>query len=193
MNTDFDFTLVLSDLSAEDASAEDKLFEASCSDATLSFRSGRPFLTFSRRSESLKDAILGAIGNVREAGFDVLRVDICDLVSQADIARRIGRSRQSVSQYIIGQRGPGGFPPPACNITDDHPLWYWCEVAHWLYDNDMIREEDLHEAVDVAVINVALELKYHKQLTPDTLKEVICAVIENGNVLDGSCCEEMTE
>lgn len=189
MNAEFDFTLVISGLSADEGNAENKLFDAGCSDATLSFRSGRPFLTFSRESSSLKAAIISAINDVRKAGFDVLRVDICDLVSQADIARRIGRSRQNINQYIIGDRGPGGFPPPACNITDDHPLWYWCEVAHWLYANDMIGEEDLHEAVDVAVINVVLELQYHRQLTPEVLREVMSAVVEDGHLFDAPYCD----
>ncbi|REK21670.1 MAG: hypothetical protein DWQ45_16865 [Planctomycetota bacterium] len=183
MSQEFDFTLVLSGLSESDIGAEDKLFEAGCDDATLSFRSGRPYLTFSRQERSLRDAILSAINNVRSAGFDVLRVDVCDLVSQSDIARRIARSRQNVSQYILGQRGSGGFPPPACNITDEHPLYYWCEVAHWLYDNDMIRKDVLDEAVDVAVVNAVLEMNYHKQLTPEKLREVICALVDHGAFL----------
>ncbi len=184
MSKEFDFTLVLSGLSASDSGVEDKLFVSGCDDATLSFRSGRPFLTFSREHDSLKDAILSAVDDVRKAGFDVLRVDICDLVTQADIARRIGRSRQLVNLYSLGSRGPGGFPPPACNITDDHPLYYWCEVAYWLFENDMVREDVLHEAQDVAVINTVLGMKYHNQLSPTLLKEVICALIDDGRFFD---------
>jgi hypothetical protein len=84
------------------------------------------FLTFSRTAASLKEAIFSAIGDVRKAniGADVLRVDVCNLVTQADIARKIGRTRQLVHQYITGVRGPGGFPSPACDITDGDPLWY---------------------------------------------------------------------
>ncbi len=185
---EFDFTIVLSGLSSCDESADSKLFEAGCDDATLSFRSGRPFLTFSREASSLKDAIVSAIENVHKAGYEVLRMDVCDLVSPADIARRIDRSRQNVSQYIAGTRGPGRFPPPACNITDDHPLWYWCEVAYWLYENDMIREDVLNEAFELAVINAVLELKYHKQLRPELLRDVICTLVDEGKFLDQPCC-----
>lgn len=187
MSREFDFTLVLSGLSVSDDGAEDKLFEAGCDDATLSFRAGRPYLTFSRQDDSLKNAILGAIENVRTAGYDVLRVDTCDLVSQADIARRIDRTRQLVSQYINGTRGPGGFPPPACHITDEHALYSWCEVASWLFDNDMVKEDVLHEAQDVAVIDTVLGMKYHKQLSPELLREVICALIDQGRFFDDPC------
>ena len=100
-------------------------------------------MTFSRNAASLKDAILSAIRDVQNAniGALVLRVDTCNVVTQADIARKIGRTRQLVHQYITGQRGPGGFPAPVCNITDGVPLWFWCEVAYWLRQNDMISHD----------------------------------------------------
>jgi len=109
-----DFTLVLTGFTRLTERVENALYEAGCDDATLSMRCGRPYLTFSRVAPSLKEAILSAIRDVRKAGIgaDVLRVDDCSLVTQADIARKIGRSRQLVHQYITGTRGPGAFPPP---------------------------------------------------------------------------------
>ncbi len=105
-------------------------------------------------------------------GADVLRVDNCDLVTQADIARRVGRSRQLVHQYITGERGPGGFPPPVCHVSDESPLWTWCEVAYWLWQNDMIKEDVVLEAQHIAIINAVLELHHQKQLAPDLINEV---------------------
>ena len=126
----------------------------------------------------MKDAILSAIENVRNAGIgaDVLRVDYCNLVTQADIARKIGRSRQLVHQYMMGERGPGGFPSPVCGITDDVPLWYWCEVAHWLWENNMVKEEVLRDAEEVELINTVLELTRQKADKPDLTREVINSV-----------------
>src|SRR5208282_2414943 len=93
-----DFALVLSGITELTPEVQDALFEAGCDDATISVRAGRVYLTFSRNSRSLKDAILTAIQDVKSAriGADVLRVDVCNLVTQADIARKIGRSRQLV-------------------------------------------------------------------------------------------------
>ncbi|MCI0461189.1 MAG: hypothetical protein L0Z62_29935 [Gemmataceae bacterium] len=176
--TEHDFTLVLTGITELTPEAEDALFEAGCDDATISVRSGRVFVTFSRTAPSLKEAVLSAIRDVRKAniGADVLRVDLCNLVTQADIARKIGRSRQLVHQYVTGVRGPGGFPAPACAISDGTPLWYWCEVASWLRQNDMIREDSLREAQEGAVINSVLELQHHRRLDPALTEEVLRAV-----------------
>ena len=109
-----DFTLVLSGISELSPKIVDALLEAGCDDGTISMRSGRPFITFSRRAASMKDAILSAIANVRKAGTsaDVLRVDYCNLVTQADIARKIDRSRQQIHQYTTGDRDREAFLHP---------------------------------------------------------------------------------
>jgi hypothetical protein len=170
-----DFVLVLTGINELTTQTEDALFESGCDDATASVRSGRVYLTFSRCAPSLQDAILSAIRDVRKAkiGADVLRVDDCNLVTQSDIARRIGRSRQLVHQYMSGQRGPGGFPPPACHICEESPLWYWCEVAYWLWQNDMIKEDVCREATQVLVINSVLDLQYQKKVAPELAEGLI--------------------
>ena len=173
-----DFTLSLTGITELTQAAEDALFAAGCDDATISARSGRVFLTFSRVAPTLKDAILSAIRDVKKAdiGAVVLRIDECNLVTQADIARRIGRSRQLVHQYIRGERGPSGFPPPACQLTDESLLWYWCEVAYWLRQNDMIKEDVLREAQEVAAINSVLELQQQRQWAPELVDEILQSV-----------------
>ncbi len=173
-----EFTLVLDGIQDYDERMEDALFEAGCDDATLSKRCGRVFLTFSRQAPSIRDAVLSAIGNVRKAnvGATVLRVDLGNLVTQAEIARRIGRTRQLVHQYITGGRGPGGFPAPACQLAEDSQLWYWCEVAHWLHQNDMIPEAMHREAQDVAIINSVLDYAHQRHLDAQTTDSVMRSI-----------------
>ncbi|MCH7799622.1 MAG: hypothetical protein IID28_14440 [Planctomycetes bacterium] len=174
-NTEYDFTLLLDEgISDVNQSVEDALFEAGCDDATISVRFGRVFLNFSRSAQSFRHAIISAICNVRDAkiGASVFRVDACDLVTQAEIARRMDRTRQLVNLYISGARGPGSFPPPACNIADGQPLWFWCEVAQWLWQNSLIKEEVLQRAQEVTVINNLLEFEYQKQLTPELTRQI---------------------
>ena len=175
---EFEFTLVLDGITTVTAEVENALFEAGCDDATISLRQGRVYLTFSRAAATLKDAIISAIQDIHTAaiGADVLRVDQCDLVTQSEIARRIDRSRQLVSQYISGGRGPGGFPAPACNITDTAPLWYWCEVAQWLWSNDMISESDLRNAQDVTTINSVLEIERQRRIFPESTRRIMEAI-----------------
>jgi hypothetical protein len=176
-----DFTLILTGITELTPEAEDAFFEAGCDDATLSVRYGRVFATFTRSAPSLKDAILSAIRDVRKAnlGAAVLRVDACPLVTQAEIARRIGRSRQLVHQYLTGARGPGGFPAPACDLTDGTPLWSWCEVADWLWQNDMIKEETLRETNELAAVNAVLEYEQRRQREPALTAEIIRSLTDS--------------
>jgi hypothetical protein len=172
-----DFTLVLTGIKDLTEEVESALYEAGCNDALLSIRCGRPFLTFSREAKTLKDALLSAIGDVRKAniGADVLRVDNCTLVTQSVIAQRIRRTRQLVHQYVTGERGPGAFPPPVCNVSgeDGSPLWYWCDVAAWLYENNMISEEAMCEAQAVSLINDVLKLSHQRTAHPKLIEEVL--------------------
>ena len=170
-----DFALVLTGITELSPEAENAFFDAGCDDGTISVRSGRIYITFSRHAVSLKDAILSAIRDVQSAkiGGDVLRIDTCNLVTQADIARKIGRTRQLVHQYVTGQRRPGRFPAPACNITDGIPLWYWCEVACWLRQNDMISHDAATEAQEVALINAVLEMRYYRHIQPALCEEIL--------------------
>jgi hypothetical protein len=178
-----DFVLVLAGVDGLSREAEDALFEAGCDDATISVRAGRAFLTFTRNATSLREAILSAIRNVRDAriGAQVLRVDDCNLVTQSEIARKIDRTRQQVFQYISGERGPGGFPPPACHITDKAPLWKWCEVAHWLWQNGMLKENALRAAQDVDTINCLLDFVHKKQMDPDLVEKFFSDLQRSGS------------
>ena len=171
---EYDFALVIGGVPELTAAVEDALFEAGCDDATLSIRYGLLYAEFSRTAKSLQDAILGAIRDVRRAdvGAEVLRVDECDLVTPAEIARRIRRSRQLVFQYINGQRGPGGFPPPECHLSEGAPLWAWCAVSYWLAQNDIIRPEEGWNAEVVAAINNWLEAARQRRRHPELVREV---------------------
>jgi hypothetical protein len=171
---EFDFALIVGGVPALTRDVEDALFRAGCDDATVSMRYGLLYIEFSRTGSSLKEAILGAIHAVEGAGIgaQVLRVDECNLVSPADIARRIDRSRQLVHQYITGQRGPGRFPAPECHLTDHAPLWAWCAVSQWLVQNNLIRPEEGWNAEVIAAINSVLELRRQKLRQPELVKEV---------------------
>ena len=173
---EFDFALVVGGVPELTTDVENALFEAGCDDATLSIQYGLLYMEFSRRARTIEDAIISAIQNVRSAniGADVLRVDECNLVTQAEIARRIGRSRQLVAQYISGARGPGGFPPPEFYLDDNgtSPLWAWCAVSYWFAENDILRPEDGWNAEVVAIINTMLEAQRLRQRSPDLAETV---------------------
>lgn len=171
---EYDFGLILSGAKELTTEIEDGLFKAGCDDATLSIQYGCIYMEFSRSAASLKDAILSAIMDVRKAkvGVNVWRVDVCNLVTPAEIARRIKKSRQLVHQYITARRGPGGFPAPECNLTEGSPLWAWCAVSYWLVQNDMIRPEEIDNAEVVDMVNVALETAHQRARNPQLVEEI---------------------
>lgn len=182
-NREYDFTLLL-DADAITEELERALFEGGCDDATIALRFGCVYLSFTRERDSLLAAVISAIRDVRKAGFAVRRIDSCNLVTQAEIATRTGRSRQVIHNYVNGNRGPGGFPPPVCHIDDDHaPLWYWCEVASWLSEHDMISKEDQDQALVVDLVNNLLDLQRQKCLAPETA----AMIFESLGALDCEC------
>lgn len=169
-----DFALIVEGVPELTDTVSDALFEAGCDDATITMRHGLLYIEFSRSAASLQDAILSAIDAVRSALPEarILRVDECDLVTAAEIARKIDRSRQLVHQYMTGRRGPGGFPPPECYITDTKPLWAWCAVSHWLVQNNLLRPEEGWNAEVVAAINNTLEMQRRRTRHPELVKEI---------------------
>jgi hypothetical protein len=172
---EYDFALIVGGVPELTEEVEDALYEAGCDDATVSMQYGLLYIEFSRSASSLQDAILSAIHQVQDAeiGAVVHRVDDCNLISASEIARRIGRSRQLVHQYMTGQRGPGGFPPPECYITDGKPLWAWCAVSFWLSENGLLRPEASWDAEVVAAINNVLEMVHQRKRHPELIDKVL--------------------
>ena len=91
----------------------------------------RTFLEFDRDAESMLEAVASALNDAHKAGLEVERIGLGDLVTPAEIARRTGRTRASISQLIRGERGPGGFPAPV-QVSPQSSLWLWPEVSDWL-------------------------------------------------------------
>lgn len=178
-NREFEFTLVLDGINDETfENASRQLFDAGCDDATFSMRCGYCYLTFARVATSFAESVLSAISDVRKSncGASVVRIDECDLVTLTEIAQRIGRSKQLVHQYTTGKCGPGSFPPPVCHISDRQPLYYWCDVAEWLFENDMIDEQTFEQAIETSVINNVLELQLARTSFPELASEILSAL-----------------
>lgn len=97
-NAEYDFTLILggiAELTDEIANA----VYAVCDDVQLDMSCCAAFLDFTRAAPTMKNAILSAIADVRKVGLgiDVLRVNGSTLLTQAEVARKLGKSRQAGS------------------------------------------------------------------------------------------------
>jgi len=128
------------------------------------------FIGFERHAESFLDAVLDALAKVMELGLEPLAVED-ELVSISDIAERAGRSRQSVSMLVNGQRGPGNFPRPAAGNVRS-PLWHWADVAAWFEDQgaDAQAFEDRLQAI--ASINGALANRVLARMRPADVRRI---------------------
>ena len=175
---EYDFALILSGISEITPELADAFFEAGCDDATLGMQYGVAQLEFSRLAASMKDAILSAIHDVCKVGrgVKVRQVDDCNMVTQAEIARRIDKSRQLIHQFVSGERGGGGFPAPM--LIGRKPYWAWCEVSYWLYQNNVIRAEVQDQAEVVFTFNNALDRIYQERRNGPLVKEIANALSE---------------
>jgi hypothetical protein len=151
--SEFTFRLVVTD--RIDELGANRLFDAGVDDGYPESGPSGHSIGFDRESTSLEDAVLSAINEVEDAGFEVLRVEPDELVSAADIAERTSRSRQSISSLINGDRGSGNWPRPvAGNVRS--PLWRWTDVAGWFEAFDGSQSVDKDHAHFVAAVNEVL-------------------------------------
>jgi hypothetical protein len=122
---------------------------------------GSFLLEFDRRAANLPRALAPALEELLKALPDaiVLRVEEDDLATMADIAKRAGRTAESVRLLVAGRRGPGGFPPAAGRLDARTRVWRWTDVAQWFEES---LGEPLSGTADSAFLqafNDALEIR----------------------------------
>lgn len=69
-----EFCIIASGLDPEADDFEQRLYDAGCDDATVSFQGGRIILDFAREAETMGDAIASAVSDVTKAGAKPERV-----------------------------------------------------------------------------------------------------------------------
>lgn len=92
--------------------------------------------------DKLRALLVDAVRELEAAGFKVIGLDF-DLVNTTDVADRIGRTRQTVRQYVDGLRGPGRFPAPL-GSPGGVRVWDWGSVNEWLRAFDQSGDPEYH-------------------------------------------------
>jgi hypothetical protein len=153
---EYHFSLVLGPHPGlEDGAAVEALGEAGATDSTVGRGpDGVWSAVFDREAPSFRVALGSAIGAIHTAGLRVLRVEPDDLVTQAEIAQRLGRTSESVRLLASGQRGDGTFPAPTVRATSRSSLWRWAAVAAWAG----LSAEEVEQAEWIEVVNATLQL-----------------------------------
>lgn len=131
--TMYSFTLIVEGPDLQSADSQEALFAGNCDDATFGVVDGVQFAEFDREAGSYGRALASAMTDLRKSvpGTNVIHVEPDELVTMAEIAERLGRSRESVRLLIVGQRGTGDFPPPASHLRARTRLWRWPDVLEW--------------------------------------------------------------
>lgn len=173
----FHFTLIVDGPDLQDRSLIDALFEAGCDDAAIGCSDSVQYVDFDREAEDFNGAILSAVDDLEKLdGVEVIRIADAGLASLADIAVRVGRTRESVRLLARGARGPGGFPKPVTDPRSRYRLWRWTEVAHWFTER-LDEHPEVAEDKLTAAYNAALELRRHRSSLapshPIALRELV--------------------
>jgi hypothetical protein len=171
--TEWMFRLTIAGIALTDEQL-DALFQAGCGDAAFSLeRDGTVLGFFDREAETQEDAALSAIGDVEAAGIGarVLRVTRDDdWLTASEIAKRVGRTRQSIGLLVRGDRGSGGFPAPVARHGSPNPLWSWADVEAWFesYEPAAIPKRGSKLSPDfLAELNDRLDLRERLRHSPN--------------------------
>jgi hypothetical protein len=148
--TSYEFTLKLNREVTDDEI--EALFEAGCGDAGIETGPLGTVADFIREAPSLAEAIASAALDIEKVpGLRAVGVKCDNMVTQLDIAKRTGVSREAVRLWAVGERGAGGFPAPLMITTGGEKVWDWEQVAPWIEQNQRHRAfEDWY--ADAAVI-----------------------------------------
>lgn len=153
----------------------DALYDAGCDDALFGEIDAVQYGEFDREAPNLREAITSAVRAIESVeGLRVDRVEPEDLVTLSEIAARSGRSREFIRLLIAGERGPGHFPPPVSHLRERNRLWRWSDVAEWLGQTE---SEELQDALFVAALNAALELRRRQSQLADRERELVAELV----------------
>jgi len=108
------------------------------------------------RASTLAEAVEAGVRAVERKGLTAIRLNAEDWVTLADVAARVGRSRETVRLWATGRLGPGGFPSP---LTPGRGtvFYSWAEVLAWLCRHGRI--DGLEEEPLLAAVSLALQLR----------------------------------
>ncbi|MDR7004273.1 helix-turn-helix transcriptional regulator [Paraburkholderia strydomiana] len=158
---EYTFTLKYK-LAAQDCDLDaivERLGEAGCDDATIGVgQPGRLALVFSREGTSALEALVSALGDVKEAVPSARLVEAGpDFVGLTDVAEIAGVSRQNMRKLMLSHAIE--FPPPVHEGSAS--VWHLSDVLDWLnsrggYD---INAEVFDVARSAKQINLAKEAR----------------------------------
>ena len=136
----YHFTVVVRDARANLSELEDKFFEAGCDDALLCSYNDTIYLKFDREADNAEQAVSSALNDIRSLRFHDLIVEEQGYSTLAEMAERAGMTRQALSLYAQNKRGDGNFPRPMYGLASKSAMYFWPEVATWLFNQGKLHK-----------------------------------------------------
>jgi|HubBroStandDraft_6_1064221.scaffolds.fasta_scaffold73311_2 hypothetical protein len=151
---------------------------------------GSFLLEFDRRSTSLPSALVGALGELLRILPDaiVLRIEEDDLATMADIAKRSGRTPESVRLLVNGRRGPGGFPPAAGRLDARTKVWRWADAAQWFEETLGQPLPDTADCAFLQAFNDALEIRRLAHRLSEPQRQAVATALPDELAAPESIC-----
>jgi len=150
----YDFKVRLDRAPTTDADF-DVLFESGLSDSSpITTPDGRGYLLVTRESDSMANAIISTVADIRKAGFEAIGIETEDLMTLAGLGRKLGRTRESMRLLASGKRGPGGFPQPLSSGSS--PLYSWAQVRTWMADHKLSASERDEDSDTIIVADLLM-------------------------------------
>lgn len=98
---------------------------------------GQVYVTLAERGTTFATAAKSALTALHLNGVYPVRF-VPDLLTKADIAERLGVSRQAVQNWVTGARR-GAFPAPVNPVSGG--VWYWTDVYQWAFDAEKLKHD----------------------------------------------------
>lgn len=152
----YEFSLIASRLGLGVDDFEAHLADSGCFDAVISFRKGHIVLSFARGADTFERAIDVAIGDARDAGAVLKRIEPEPLVTITDISQRTGLTKDLISIWSLNKEA-SGFPGPSYRVTSSAPLWEWRDVACWMVQHGHMHPAELLHAETIRRVNLRLQ------------------------------------
>ena len=148
----YEFTLrfALPSADADMDSLLESLAEEGCDDALIGIGvPGRIALDFNRSAASAREAVFGAIGDVRRAVPGAVLIEATpDLVGVTDIADVAGCSRQNIRQLMAAS----GASAPVPVHESKQATWHLAPVLDWLArDKNYEVDRNLRDLAEVTM------------------------------------------
>lgn len=165
----FELSFALPPMDGDIDDLADLLYGSGCDDATLGVGlKDHVAMMFTRTAGSAREAVLSAIGDVKQAIPDArLQEAGPDLVGLSDVAELLGVSRQNVRKLVVDS--PASPPDPT--HQGNPALWHLADLLRWLrevkryrVDDRLVEVAEVTRQVNLAIAGKAADRKAQREI-----------------------------